>query len=392
MAYTDYTGHNTLTAVLPALYSAANIIPRKMTGLIGSCDRTFDDKQAAMQDTITVPVMTASANADYTPAMQTTIGSATVPTTVTMTMDFSRQNTFVMSAEEQRSLDNGGDLAKEFLRQKTEAAIGAAIDEIEAYLIVKAKQGASRATGTAGTTPFATTITEIADVRKILIDNGMTQDPSLVLTSAAATNLRKLVTINNQPAGSPAEELLRGGTLVNLHGMAIKESAGAVAHVIGTSSGTQLNSGGSAIGSTSLAYDTDVNGPWTAGDVMTIGSGGGTGTADANKYIVSAANTATPLLINAPGLMIAHVDNDVLTVGVAYTPCIALDRRALKLVVRPPYTNPNPLIESVFIGDPITGLTFRFDKVAGDGVVTYRIVWVYGAKVINSEGVAILLS
>lgn len=391
MAYTDYTGHNTLTAVLPTLYSAANIIPRKMTGLIGSCDRTFDAKEAAMQDTVTVPVLAASSNADYTPAMQTTIGSSTTPTSVTMTLEYSRQNTFVLSGEEQRSLDNGGDLAKEFLRQKTEGAIGAAIDEIEAYLIVKAKEGASRATGTAGTTPFATTISEIADVRKILIDNGMAMDTSLVLTSAAATNLRKLVTINNQPAGSPAEEILRGGTLVNLHGMAIKESAGAVAHTIGTASGT-LMSATEPVGETSLAYDTDTNGPWTAGDVVTLGSGGGSGSADTNKYIVSAANTATPLLINAPGLLLQHVDNDTMTVGAAYTPCIALDRRALKLVVRPPYTNQNPLIESVFIGDPLTGLTFRFDKIAGDGVVTYRIVWVYGAKVINSQGVAILMS
>lgn len=382
---------NTMTNILPVLYSAANVIPRKMAGLIGSVDRTFDSKQAAKSDTVKVPVMTASSNGNYTPAMTTTAGDDTTPTTVSVTLDYSRQNTFNLTGDEEQSLNNGGDLAKDFLRQKTEAAIGAAIDEIEAYLFLQAKYGASRATGTAGTTPFASTITEIADVRKILIDNGMCDDVSLVLTSAAATNLRKLVTINNQPSGSPAEMLLREGTLVNLHGMKIKESAGAVAHTAGTPSGT-LVSASEAIGQTSISFDTDTNGPWVAGDIVTFGSGGGSGTADTNKYVVSDACTATPLVINKPGLIIAHVDNDTMTVGAAYTPCIACDRRAIKLVVRPPYTTDSPLIQSEMIGDALTGLTFRFDRIVGDGMTTYRIVWVYGAKVINPEGVAILLS
>jgi len=390
MAYTDYTGHNTLTAVLPVLYQAANVIPRKMTGLIGSVDRTFDDKQAAMQSTVRVPVLTASANADYTPAMQTTIGTSSTPTAVDVTLDFSRQNAFVLSGEEQAALDAGGDISKDFLRQKTEAAIGAAVDETEAYLFTQAIAGASRATGTAGTTPFATTITELADVRKILIDNGMFEDVSVVLTSAAATNLRKLVTINNQPAGSPAEEILRGGTLVRLHSMNVKESAGPASHTAGAASGRLVGPSGVATGAVSINFDGG-SGGFTAGDVLAFGSGGGSGTADANRYVVPAIASATPVLLNKPGLILAHVDNDTITVAAAYTPSIALDRRAMKLVIRPPFTNANPLIESVFIGDPITGLTFRFDKIAGDGVVTYRIVWVYGAKVINPEGVAILL-
>ena len=390
MAITNYTGHNTLTNVLPALYAAANIIPRKMTGLIGSVDRTFDDKQASVGDTVHVPVVAASANADYVAAMQTTIGSSTTPTTVDVNLEFARQNSFVLSGEEQRSMENAGSVALDFMKQKTEGAIAAAVDEVEAYLFTKAIAGASRATGTAGTTPFATTITELADVRKILIDNGMFMDVSCVLSSAAATNLRKLVTINNQPAGSPAEELLRGGTLVNLHGMNIKESAGPVSHVAGAGSGSTIT-GVQAVGTTSQAY-TGGSQAFTAGDVVALGSGGGSGTADANRYVVSAIAASTPFIINRPGLLVAHAASDTITVAAAYTPCIALDRRALKLVIRPPYTNPNPLIESVFIGDSITGLNFRFDKIAGDGVVTYRIVWVYGAMTVNPQGVAILMS
>ena len=48
----------------------------------------------------------------------------------------------------------------------------AAVNEMEAYVAAVAYKGASRAYGTAGTSPFATNITPLAQVLKILKDNG----------------------------------------------------------------------------------------------------------------------------------------------------------------------------------------------------------------------------
>ena len=124
---------------------------------------------------------------------------------------------------------------------------------------------------------------------------------------------------------------------------------------------------------------------------MTFGSGGGSGSADTNKYIVNAANTATPLIINTPGLRLAHVDNDVMTVGSAYTPSFAFHKSALKLVSRVPFIPSNANFKTSVIQDPVSGLAFMFSEITGDGMITYRLNIVYGIKVIQSDFIATIL-
>ncbi len=48
---------NTLTALAPLLFSAARIVPKELTGLLGASDLNFDDKGVAAGQTVTVPVM-----------------------------------------------------------------------------------------------------------------------------------------------------------------------------------------------------------------------------------------------------------------------------------------------------------------------------------------------
>jgi hypothetical protein len=384
--------NNVLTALAPVLYKAAQIVPRELTGMAASVDTTFDAKEVAQGDVVKVPVISAGAAGDYTPAMTTTVGSGTTPTTVSVTMGYSREYTFNLQSEEERSLQNGGDNAKEYLRQNTEQGIRVLINEIDALLAVKAKEGASRACGTAAVTPFATTIDTIVDAKTILNVNGTPMtDRFIVLNSAASANLSKLVTINNQPAGSPAEEILRGGTLVNLHGFNIRESGNIAAHAVGTLPSGTLMTATEPVGETSIAFGTDTNGPWLAGDVVTLGSGGGSGTADTAKYVISAATTSSPFVLNSKGLLIQHVSGDTVTTSGAYTPSFAFHKSALKLVARPPIITQSPLIEMTMIGDPLTGLTFLFCRIVGDGVVTYRLNLCYGIAVVQGRYIATIL-
>ena len=78
---------NTMTNILPVAYKAARIVPRLLVGAVASVDTTFDAKFVAKGDTVKVPVVGVGTETDYTPAMTTTAGDNTTPTTVSLTMD-----------------------------------------------------------------------------------------------------------------------------------------------------------------------------------------------------------------------------------------------------------------------------------------------------------------
>lgn len=383
---------NTMTALLPVLYKAAATVPREITGMLGSVDTTWDAKQVSKGDTVKVPLIAGSAIGDYTPAMTTTVGSNTTPATVDLSMDYSKEVSWHLTGEETQSLRNGGDNAMEFMRQKVEHGYRTLFNFFENLLCVAAKNGASRATGTAGTTPFATTIDAIADVQQILIDNGFSVSDgllSLVLNSAASNKLKKLITINNQPAGSPAEELLRAGRFATLYGMSIKESAQFGLHTKGTATGIDVNNGaGYFIGDKTIVSNGSDSGTMLAGDCVTWAG-------DANIY-VSPSNTITGaavgnVVLNAPGLRKTLADTVEMTIGGNYTPNIAIHKSALKMVLRAPFIDATPLMSTRMVTDRVTGLSVMFCEIAGDGMTTYRMNLVGGLKVIQPEGIATLL-
>jgi hypothetical protein len=324
--------------------------------------------------------------------MTTTAGTDKTAGSVTISASANGVSTFNLTGEDMLSLENGGpnDNKREWIRQLTAQAMRVLRNDAAAAALVAIKKGASRATGTAGTTPFATDLSALTAARQILRDNGAPMaDLQCVVDSAAYLKLTNLGIIQQASmAGTDAER--RSGLVGRQFGFQIREDANFAVHTIGTASGT-LCSASEPIGETSIAYDTDTNGPWYAGDVVTFGSGGGSGTADTNKYIVSADNTATPLVLNAPGLRVAHVDNDTMTVGAAFTPNVAFERQAVVGFVRAPVIPASPLISQVMVSDSKTGLTFLVCEIVGDGMVTYRVHLQYGFKVIESRFVATIL-
>jgi len=104
-------------------------------------------------------------------------------------------------------------------------------NEIEADVLIEGYQNASRAVGTAGTTPFGSDFDVVAEARQILVDNGTPIDNqiTMVLNTLAGTKLRNLAQLQrvNESGGG---ELLRQGALMDLQGIMLKESAGVQSH------------------------------------------------------------------------------------------------------------------------------------------------------------------
>jgi hypothetical protein len=320
--------------------------------------------------------------------MTTTEGTSVTAESIAVSITANRNATWNLTAEQQRSLENGGS-DKDWLSQMMKQGMRALRNEAEAALCSVIYKGASRAYGTAGTAPFATTIDDIPNIYKMLKDNGAPMaDLQMIIDTNAGLNARKLGIIQQaDQAGSDAER--RTGQFLRQYGFQLKESAGIVSHTKGTNTGADTIAAGELAGQTTLSMEGSNSGTVLAGDVVTFSNH------STVKYVVNDGSTlsgaaAGNIIIGRPGLKSAIVDATEMTIGDSYTANMAFERSAIVGVMRPPLINPSPLIEQMLITDDM-GLSYLLCKIVGDGMITLRLHLAYGFKVINSEFVVNLL-
>ncbi len=387
---------NTLTALAPVLYSAAKEVQQEPVGALSSINMNFDDKGVAIGDSVTIPIAPAASTGTYSPAMTASAGTDKIADSTTVTISANKVVSWHLTGEQQRSLQNGAS-DKDWVRQMIAQGMRALRNDAETDLCSAIYKGASRAYGTAGTTPFASTIDDIANIYKIMKDNGAPMsDLQLIINTSAGLNARKLGIIQQaDQAGSDAER--RSGNFLKQFGFSIKESAGIASHTKGTATGFQIVAAGEAAGQTTLSFDGGDAGTIIAGDVLTIGTGGGSGTGTDydTKYVINDPSTLTGaasgnVIIGRPGLKVARVNADEGVLGNSYTANIAFERSAVVGIMRPPIIPASPLIKQMMISDD-KGMTYLMVEIVGDGMITWRLHLAYGFKVVNSEYVVNLL-
>lgn len=378
---------NTLTNLAADIYKAADIVGRELVGFVSSVRINGDAvTRAAKGDTIrSAFTRTPSLNTSFSPSMTIPEGTDQTVDNKTMTVDNFYSVQIPYTGEDIRHLNNGAGFETVYGDQLKQAMRKIA-NRLELDVWTAAYKGASRGYGTAGTTPFASSFAEIPQLRKILADNGMPFDGnvSLVMNTTACANLRSLAQLQkaNEAGGS---ELLRQGTLLDLQGFMLKESAQISAHTKGTGTSYQLSAAG-AVGDTTISVDTG-SGTILAGDIVTFA-----GTSD--KYVVNSALSGGSFTIGGPGLVAAEADNDAVTVGNNYTPNVAFHRDAIELAIRPP-AMPNggdAATDMMTIQDPWSGLVFEIAMYKGYMKSMIEVRCLSGVKVWKPDFVATLVS
>ena len=373
---------NVFTALQPVLYSAAQEVSSEPFGVISSINATFDDKGVAIGDTVKLPVAPTASTSDYTPAMTASAGTDATASSVDVTITANKHVSWNLTGEQLRSLQNGSSDG-EWVRQMIAQGMRALRNGAEQAAAAAIKQGASRAIGTAGTTPFGSDINNIADLRKVLADNGAPlTDLQLCVDTAAGLNLRKLGIIQQAyQAGSDQER--RSGNLLRQFGFSISESAGIALHTKGTGT-SYVTNGSTAVGVRDIALVTG-SGTVLAGDVVTFAAD------STNKYVintgVAAAGTIT---LGRPGARVTIATANAMTIGNNYTANLAFERNAVVGIMRPPVMPDNPLMQKTLISDR-NGMTYLLVQIAGDGMATWRLHLAYGFKVAQGEHVAVLM-
>ena len=377
---------NVLTDLAADIYKAADVVGRELVGFIPSSTINGDaTTRAAKGDTIRAAfTRTPTVNTSFSPSMTIPEGTDQTVDNKTMTLDNFASVQIPWTGEDIKHVNNGpgfetiyGDQIKQAMR--------VIANKIEQDLALAAAQGASRAIGTAGTTPFASNFDLVAQARQILVDNGCPTDNqiTMVLNTAAGTKLRNLAQLQkaNEAGGV---DLLRQGTLLDLQGLMIKESAGIVSHTKGTGASYLLN-GAVAAGGTALTVDTG-SGTILAGDIVTING-------DSNNYVVNSALASNVLSIGAPGLISAGADNAALTVGNSYTPNVAFHKSAIELGIRPPAlpAGGDSAVDIMTVQDPYSGLVFEIAVYKGYMKTMLEVRCLYGVKVWKPNNVAIVM-
>jgi len=377
----------TLNGILPTVYAALDQVSRELVGFIPAVSRDSGAERAARGQTISSPVVPTLAAEDATPG--DTPGNTGTPTinTVDMTISKSRVVPVPWTGEEQRGVRLGGQFER-IQQDQFMQAMRTLVNEVETDLAAEYHR-ASRAQGTAGTTPFGSNIADAAEILKILKDNGAPNDGglNLVLNTTAATNLRSLNQLTDVDR-SGNDDLLRRGILGQIHSLQLRESAQVATHTAGSVTSLTVD-GAHAVGATSIA----ISGSGVSllqGDVIDFGGD--------HQYVVTEDVSATtdPIVIHEPGLRVALAGGETISVndsGSNYEANLAFHRSAIHAVTRAPAMpdggdSADDLTEVV---DPVSGLAFQIALYRQYRQVRFEVGLAWGVRAIKPQHIALLL-
>ncbi len=373
---------NTLTSLVPDLFEALDVVSRELVGFIPSVTLDASADRAALNQVVRSFVAPAAAAEDISPGQlppddgDQTIGNNQIVITKARTVPFR------WTGEEQKGV-NSGPGYNNIRTNQIAQAFRTLTNEIDSFVGGLAVS-ASRAYGTAGTTPFASDLSDPANMRQILADNGAPlSDMQLVINTTAGTKMRSLAQLTKaNEAGTT--ELRAQGTLLQLDGFNIRESAGVNTVTAGTGANYVTN-GALAKGATTIPVQTGT-GTILAGNFITFAG-------DTNKYLVTTALTGGNVVIAAPGLRTAINSGTAVTVGGSFTANLAFARAALVLATRAPAlpVEGDMADDRMMLTDPRSGLAFEVAMYKQYRRVRYEISIAYGASNIKPEHSAILL-
>lgn len=384
---------NTLTGLIADLYVALDVVSREQVGFIPSVTLDPSVNRAAVGQNVTSFVAPASTASDITPGVtppndgDQTIGKQT------LTISKARRVPLRWNGEDTLALNNNGPGQLNVKQAQLAQAVRTLTNEMEADL-AGLHIAASRAYGTATTAPFASDLSDTAQVRKILTDNGAPlADMSLVINSTAGAKARTLAQLTKANEAGTID-LRSQGTLLDIHGFKLRESAGVKRPAAGTMASATTTAAALTVGQTILPLATAGTGVVAAGDVITLAN-------DTNKYVITSvaiagANPASgdTVTIAAPGLRVAQASAAyAITVVAVSSRNMAFERSAIVLATRMPAlpSEGDLAVDRVVITDPRSGISFEVALYPQYRQMQYEISAVWGVKMIKPEHACILL-
>ncbi|EJD6498508.1 P22 coat - protein 5 family protein [Providencia rettgeri] len=374
---------NTLTGLIPTIYTALDTVSREQVGLIPAVSRNAKADAAAKGQTVTAPVAPIATTVDITPGANAPNDGDQSIGNVEVKITKSKMAPVKWNGEEQLALGPAGTYNTILADQFTQA-FRALSNEVDADLAAL-YYASSRAVGEAGKAPFgvAGDLSDAAMARQVMSDNGApTTDLQMVLGSSAIANLRGKQSVLFKVNESGTDALLREGIIGRLEGFNIHESANVKKHA-SAATGYLVN-GEKEEGDIIIAVDTGT-GAFKAGDIVMFAG-------DAHQYVIAVA-TASTITLAAPGLRQDLADDAVITVLGTYTANMAFDRGAFLLAARTPAMpeGGDTADDVMNVTDPKSGITFQVALYRQYRQVRYEVGLSWGVAPVKTEHSCIIL-
>lgn len=382
---------NSLTNLIPDVYTALDVVSREMVGLIPAVTRDPTTERAAVGQTVRSFVAPAATATDITPGVTPPDDGDQTIGNLSLTITKARRVPFRWNGEQTLGVNSGGPGALSIQQQQIAQAIRTLANEMESDL-AGLYNTFSRAYGTATTEPFASDFSDLAQSGKILKDNGAPlSDLHMVVNTAAGAKFASLPSLNKvNEAGN--DVMLRQGLIASkFHGFDIRESAQIKRPTSGTGASATTDNAGYAVGATVITLASAGTGTILAGDVVMFAG-------DTNKYVVVSGDSDTSnggtITLAAPGLLVAmSAATKAITVVAVSARNMAFARSALILAARLPALpdGGDLAIDRQTVVDPVSGFAFEIAMYAQYRQMQYEISAAWGVKNIKPEHTAILL-
>lgn len=370
---------NTITNVLPKMLADGVLAIRQAAVTPRLVNRDYESIAAGHGNVINVPIPSVIAARSVTPSVVMNSNVASSPTVALVTLDHWSEAPFEVTDNDILSM------AETFFPMQASEAIKALGNDGDTYLLGK-HVGFFGAAGTAGTTPFNTSMVVGGTARKLLNKQlAPTDDRWGMLDPDAENNFLLNANILQADFAGDSEAIIKGRINDKL-GISWYMNQNIPSYTPGTGwvTGFVLSTVAGAVGDTTLnLINATSSGTVKIGDIFTVGGG-------SQQYVITTAATASStvaLLVSFyPALASAAATAVAITVvGTAYVVNLVANKYAFAWASR-------PLKKSLTDGhvfqaptDPISGIALRLEISRQYKLETLSYDYLAGANVIRRE-------
>lgn len=374
---------NTLTNIMPKILARGLLALREQAVMARLVNVDYGTESRQKGQTIDIPVSKPKTATDVTPGPVPASASNSAPGLIQMTLDNWKKADFYLTDKEAVEIDQNA----HFVPMEAQEAIKALANTVtlDIYGEYKGVYGwVGQADGSTAVDPFASSITDATDARKVLntqlapIDmRRIVLDPS---GEANALGLPQLSDFDKIGEQRPRIE----GELGRKMGMDWYMDQLVPTHTKGTAATITFGST-IAAGASTIELNASTAGTLQLGDVFTIAG-------DTQTYVATATATLTSggkVAVNIrPALQATASTGDAVTVKASHKVNLAFHRDAFAFANRPLTTaGAGADLGSVFLSqtDPVTGLSLRLEVSRQYKQVVWEFDVLWGTKLIRPE-------